>query len=184
MPYVKQVELAQIPPSTLKINISLEIGVFGIKLGGDYYVLSEDFKALEKISETEISEKSIIAGLLYDNIIIFRTHTIKECYVGKKVKFQDEDITRFLSEVYDSVKENRIDGMIREIDITNKFDVKINYEERFLVKFKSFEDAETKILTLTDMINNLDEMDREAKGEIERLNEGTWSFTYKNKLFD
>ena len=175
--YVKNVKLTQIPPSTLRINISMETGVLGIKLGGDYYILSETFKVLEKVSMTNKTEETIAAELFSDNIIMFSTQTIKECYVGKNIQFQDEDIPYFLNKLLKVVKENEIYGVIEKIDLRDKFYVKLDYDKRFLVELGSFEDIETKILTLIAVIDNLAP---NATGTFERNNEKSWSFISNN----
>ena len=174
LPYIKAVKLTQIPPSTLRINMTSEKGALGIKLGGDYYVLSENFKVLEKISAIERTDENIVAEMLSDNIIIFDTHTIKECYVGKKIQFQDEDISDFLRKVLYAVEENQIHGRIKKIDVVNKFYIKMEYDNRFDVELGSFEDIELKILTLIEMANGLP---KDTKGKFERNNEKSWSFT-------
>lgn len=180
LPYVKSAKLIKIPPSTLRINITLEKGVLGTKLGGDYYILSENFRVLEKISATEEPEKNIIGRLIADDIIIFKTNSVKECYVGKDIKFQDSDISDFLSEVLEVVEEYQINGIIREIDITNKFAVTMNCSDRFLVKIDSFEDIGQKILSSILMINDLYEDD---KGKLERIDDKVWSFIPDDKIF-
>ena len=175
--YVKNIKLTQIPPSTLRINISMETGVLGIKLGGDYYILSETFKVLEKVSMTNKTEEAVAAELFSDNIIVFSTQTIKECYVGKNIQFQDEDIPYFLNKLLKVVKENEIYGVIEKIDLRDKFYVKLDYDKRFLVELGSFEDIETKILTLIAVIDNLAP---NATGTFERNNEKSWSFISNN----
>jgi len=175
--YVKNIKITQIPPSTLRINISMETGVLGIKLGGDYYILSETFKVLEKVSMANKTEEIITAELFADNIIIFSTQTIQECYVGKNIQFQDEDIPYFLNKLLKVVKENEIYGVIEKIDLRDKFYVKLDYDKRFLVELGSFEDIETKILTLIAVIDNLAP---NATGTFERNNEKSWSFISNN----
>ena len=173
LPYIKNAKITRIPPSTLRINITMEKGALGIKLGWDYYILSESFKALEKISILNKSEENIVSELLADNIIIFDTHTIKECYVGRTVQFQDEDIADFLRKVLKVVEENEIHGIIDKIDLADKFYIKMEYDGRFSVELGRFEDIELKILTLIAVI---DELPEDARGIFERNNEKSWSF--------
>jgi len=181
--YTDSVKITRIPPSTLKIDITAENGMFGIMLGGDYYIISENMRVVEKI-------KVVGSGGIYDfkppeNIITFATHDIKKCYLGEKMEFSDNDIYDFMKEIAKFLKEeadkNTRPDMpkIRSMDITDKFRVTMNYEDRFLVKFGLFENISPKILNSYEVISRLPDY---AGGLIDLTDSKAASFTFHEDI--
>jgi len=178
--YTDSVKITQRPPSTLKIDITTEDGLFGIMLGGDYYIISENMRVVEKI---KVVGSGIYNFAPPENIITFATHDIQKCYLGEKMEFSDNDIYDFLKEMAKFQRENK--NMhpdmpkISSIDITDKFRVTMNYEDRFLVKFGIFENISPKILNSYEVINRLPDY---AGGLIDMIDGKAASFTFHEDI--
>lgn len=182
--YAENVNITQIPPSTVNIDIKTENGFFGVMLGGDYYIISQNFRVIDKIRivGNGISESDFVPP---EGIITFETDSIKKCYVGQKIEFSDSDISDFLkdiSEFFSDKKENKNSSMvsaINNIDITNKFKVVMNYGDRFLIRFGIFENISAKIPNAFEIINELPDY---AEGIIDMTEGKTASFRYDENI--
>lgn len=174
--YAKNVNITRIPPSTLNIEIDTEKGFFGIMIGGDYYIISENFKVMDKIK----AQKS--ADRLFEGIITVETDEIKKCYIGEKIEFSDEDVYNFLKDIIKLFGEDEPGDLsiIKNIDITDKYKITMNYGDRFLVKFGIFENITPKVLNVFKII---DELRDDDEGIIDMTGGKTVSFKYVENIF-
>jgi len=169
--YTKSVAIRQIPPSTLSIEIETDEGFFGIMIAGDYYIISDSFKVLDKTKNP-----------VHGGVITVRTNEIKKCYLGEKIEFSDGDVSGFLKEIVELFKKDESGRLsaIKSIDITNKFKVAMNYGDRFLVKFGIFENIAPKI---TNVFEIMDERGDDDEGIIDATDGKTISFKYVENIF-
>ncbi|MCL1859866.1 MAG: FtsQ-type POTRA domain-containing protein [Oscillospiraceae bacterium] len=180
--YAESVNITRLPPSTVNIEIKTEQGFYGIILGGDYYIVSEKFRVIDKIKiiSNGVAESDFESP---EGVITLETDAIKKCYLGEKIEFSDEDIFNFLKDIIAFFKNNKDNaGSISEInniDIINKFNVVMNYGDRFLVRFGLFENIESKILNTFEIINELPDY---AEGIIDMTEEKTASFRYDENV--
>jgi cell division protein FtsQ len=180
--YTENVRITRIPPSTITIDIKTEDGLFGIMLGGDYYIVSENLRVLEKIKVVGSGTGGFEPP---GNIITFKTDAVQKCFIGEKMEFSDNDIYDFLKEMAGFQKNNKENGVmsgmpkITGIDITNKFRVIMNYEDKFLVRFGIFENISDKIINSYEIIERLP---GHAEGIIDITDGKTASFRYHENI--
>jgi len=184
--YAENVEITRIFPATLNINITTEKGVLGIMLGGDYYIISKNFRVIDKIKVvgSGLSESEFKPP---EGIVTFKTNAIQRCYIGEQMKFSDQDIFNFLKEIIGLLEDKSKDGddtlsmtsMISSIDITNKYKVVMNYSDKFLVKYGIFENITPKIKNSFEIIKNLPDY---AKGVIDLTESNPASFRYDENV--
>ena len=180
--YAETVNVKQIPPSTVSIDIKTEKGFFGIILGGDYYIISKSFKVIDKIkiAGSGIDESEFRPP---EGIITFETDTVIKCYVGEKIEFSDKDISDFLKSISEMFEEENYYEMLSVIigvNIKNKFKVEMNYSDKFLVRFGIFENIASKILKSFEIINQLPDY---AEGVIDMTSSGNlMSFNYDESV--
>lgn len=177
--YAGSVNISRFPPSTLNVELKTERGLLGIFLGGDYYIVSDSFRVVDKIKivGSGISESEFVVP---EGIITFRTNAVKKCYIGKKIEFSDGDVYEFLEEIVRLYRDNEeAFSCITGIDITNKFKVVMNYEDKFLVKFGIFENISPKIFNSFAVIENLPYY---AEGIIDMTDSKAASFTYDENV--
>ena len=179
--YAESVNITRIPPSTVNIEIKTEKGFFGITVSGDYYIISEKFRVVDKIKITP--ESSFEPP---DGIITFETNAVKKCYLGQKIEFKDDDIFDFLKEITAFFSENKKNkdnadmlSIIKNIDITNKFNVVMNYGDKFLVRFGIFENISSKIMNTFEVIKELPDY---AEGVIDISEGKIASFRYDENI--
>ena len=172
-------DIRRVPPSTVSIEVKTEAGSFGIMISGDYYIISESFRVVDKIKVASEAEFVPLPG-----VIAIKTAKIKKCYLGDKVEFLDMDIYDFLKELVELFGDEGTDpkmvSAILSIDITNKFKVTMNYGDRFFLKFGIFENISPKILNVFEIISQLPDY---YEGVIDISDGKTASFVYEENVF-
>ena len=190
--YVDNINIIRIPPSTVSIEIKTDKEMFGIKLGGDYYIISENFMVAEKIDIVGQGESGAEDFTPPEGIMTLAADSVKKCCVGEKIEFFDTDISDFIQEIVALFKEYDLPATmksmnieIKSINMKDKFNIVMNYGDRFLVKFGIFENISSKVLNSLDIIKRIPD---NFKGIIDMTNEKVGSFEYdenilKNKLY-
>jgi hypothetical protein len=179
--YTKDVNITRVPPSTLNIDIKTEKGFFGIIIAGDYYIISKNFRVMDKIKIAGNETAGFAGRDDFEGIVTLEINEIKKCYIGEKIEFSDDDIYSFLKDITELFGKDDSGkfSVIKNINITNKFKVTMNYGDRFLVKFGIFENVTPKILNVFEIIKELREDD---EGIIDITEGKTASFKYVENI--
>lgn len=155
MPYVGDVIIKRELPSGISIEVKEKKAVMYTLINGDYYLLSDGLTVLsatDKLSGVPSSAIKLVTG------------TVDRCLVGQTLTFMDERTYDSVIQMYSVLKENEMDYYIREIDITSRFDISMQYTDRFDVYIGDMDDFELKIPFLAKVI---DELYEEVKGSID-----------------
>ena len=155
MPYVGDVVIKRELPSGISIEVAEKKAVMYTLINGDYYLLSDELTVLsatDKLSGVPSSAIKLVTG------------TVDRCLVGQTLTFMDTRTYDSVLEMYSVLKENEMDYYIREIDIKSRFDISMQYTDRFDVYIGDMDDFELKIPFLVKVI---DELYEEVKGSID-----------------
>jgi hypothetical protein len=174
--YAESVSIIRLPPWTVKIDIKTDKAMFGMMLGGDYYILSEKFRVAEKIGVNGVEDFKPPPG-----VVTIAADNVKKCFVGERAEFEDEDIEYFLRELMDLIKENERASVISSVNIKDKFNVVMNYSDMFLVKFGVFENIYLKALNSFEIIDGY-LLERNQTGIIDVSDEKTGSFSLEDNI--
>ncbi len=162
-PYIETVEIKRDLPTTVEVNITEEKPYFKAELAGDTYLISSNLKVLEKIN-TASEETTALTTLSLGSV--------RRCIVGSNVEFVDERTFDALIELYEAFEANYIDTKINGVDVRSRFDIYIEYDNRFEVYIGDTDNIDIKIRFLIGII---EELEKDAKGKIDVSNhrEGT-----------
>lgn len=155
MPYVGDVVIKRELPSGISIEVKEKKAVMYTYINGDYYLLSDELTVLsatDKLSGVPTSAIKLVTG------------TVDRCLVGQTLTFMDTRTYDSVLEMYSVLKQNEMDYYIREIDIKSRFDISMQYTDRFDVYIGDMDDFELKIPFLAKVI---DELYEEVKGSID-----------------
>lgn len=161
LPYVSNVIMTRLPPSTLRIDIHTDTAVFGIMLGEEYYIISENFRVVEKLR----MDGRPLEYVKPHGIVNIITNDVVRSFVGERIEFGDNDIVSFLEEFLKLRRGHDAAEMITSVDIRDKFNVVMNYGDLYTVQFGVFENIYRKALNSFDVIEVLDE--RSLRGTID-----------------
>ncbi|MBR6783531.1 MAG: FtsQ-type POTRA domain-containing protein [Clostridia bacterium] len=158
LPYVGEVEIKRDLPTTVEVNIIEKKPYFAAELAGDTYLMSADLKVLEKLPDTD-SDSLGLASLSLTSV--------RRCIVGNTVEFVDERTLDALHELYACFEENAIETKIKGVDVRSRFDIYIDYDNRFEVYLGDTDNIDIKIRFLVGII---DELAEGSKGKIDISN--------------
>ncbi len=151
LPYVGSVTVKRDLPSGVVIEIEEEKAVMYTVLNGDYYLLSDELTVLSVSSKLS----SVPGGA-----IKLITGSVNRCLVGQALTFMDERTRDSILEMYAILSENEMEYNIREIDITSRFDISMQYTDRFRVYIGDMDNFDLKIPFLAKVIDELYEDDK------------------------
>ncbi len=155
LPYVGDVVIKRRLPSEITIEVKEKKAVMYTYINGDYYLLSDEL--------TVLSATDKLSGVP-GNAIKLVTGTVDRCLVGQTLTFMDVRTYDSVLEMYSVLKQNEMDYYIREIDIKSRFDISMQYTDRFDVYIGDMDDFELKVPFLAKVI---DELYEEVKGSID-----------------
>ncbi len=150
LPYIGDVQISRSLPNTVTITVSERKAEMTLVLGDDAYLLSGDLQVLDRIGGAEIT-----AGVtrLY-------TGSIARCLVGEAVTFTDSRTSEDLKELYRCLSEYGILQHVITIDMVSRFDITINYADRFTIYLADVDNMDIKIRFLKKILEKLKATDR------------------------
>ncbi|MBQ2325010.1 MAG: FtsQ-type POTRA domain-containing protein [Clostridia bacterium] len=155
LPYVGSVTVKRDLPSGVVIEIEEKQAVMYTEINGDYYLLSDELYVLSvsnKLSSVPNSAIKLVTG------------SVDRCLVGQPITFMDARTRESVLEMYSVLQRNEMDYYIREIDITSRFDISMQYTDRFHIYIGDMDNFDLKIPFLEKVI---DELYDEDKGSID-----------------
>ncbi len=153
LPYVGEVEIKRDLPTTVVISITEEQPIYSAEIAGDIYVLSSKLKVLEKLPLEEKDE----------TLAQIQLFSVRKCIVGSQLEFTDSRTLDSILLLYETFEDNLIEDKIRSVNVRSRFDIYVNYDNRFEVYFGDMENIDIKTEFLIGIIDSLDP---DAKGKI------------------
>ena len=161
LPYIGNVEIKRDLPDTVEITVIEEKAYYSAYLAGDTYILSSNLKVLECIPNKK-DENTQLVPIAINNV--------RRCFVGNQVEFVNERNLAALSSLYDGFESVGIQNKIKRVDFTSRFDITINYDDRFEVYIGDTDNINHKMQFLVGVIEKLDESNPGKKGWIDVSN--------------
>ncbi len=150
-PYIDNVNIQKQFPSRININIETAERTFSIRKDDVYYVFSAKGKLLEKTEE------------LPSETIELRVPDF-EIDENGKIDYKDDELKELADGVRNEFLSSGI-GNIRIIDLTNKGNIVVNYDDRVSIIIGSSEDLHYKVVTAKEIISN--KINQFEKGELD-----------------
>jgi len=89
---------------------------------------------------------------------------VKKCIVGEELSFIDEDTAPILRSLVKQLKEKKMLDSIGSIDVTSQFDIRLDYEGRFVLALGDHQDFPLKLAMIQKI---LDDLGTDASGQID-----------------
>lgn len=147
MIYIETAEIDKQYPGTIEIKVSKCIPTAIIESKSGYLVVSANGKILEK------------KAVIQDELFTIKGYETLSDKPGDHISSNDKQATEIVNEL---LKEcGKYDGKITSIDVTDKFDITVNYENRITFKMGNSNDIPYK-LNLAGTV--LEEISKNKKG--------------------
>ena len=138
-PYIESVELDKTYPGTINITITEEKPLFYLEFENEFYVLTSSLKVLERYTELEA------LATVYPSLKPIRTTMVYKIIAPREVEFAQEKDHKYISSVLTELSEWKGFENIDSIDISNKFNITVSYDDRIFVNFGNRYDFDTKL---------------------------------------
>ncbi len=143
--YIEQVAVRKQFPNQIKIEVVESKQNVGVVTNEGVITVSKKMKVLTGISELQ-NESITVLGL-----------SPTEYVVGETLVDQDPEKVMHLATIFEVLNQNNAVGEITEIDISDKLNILINYQDRIDILLGTAGDAEYKLLiALETLQNNID----------------------------
>ncbi len=144
--YIDNVEISRIWPSTLKVKVQKANPTFYISLEESMYVLSQSMRVLSKTDDIEKVE--------LENLIPVQLTGIKSCIEGEFLtSFGDAE--QIVRELYDLLKKYEILEDITNIDVMDRFDIRLTYKTKYEVKLGDKVNLDSKIQFMLSIVTEV-----------------------------
>ncbi len=166
--YIDDVTIKKEFPSTLIIQTTASVPAMNIQDDNDYILVSEGLKRLSDSSDTP--QENLLS------VIGFEPKIVDD---DTKLQSEDEQKPKILDTIYTELKDLDILDKIVSIDITDKYDIVINYSDRIYIKLGSYSDLEYKIRYANTVITQ--NILEQKSGYLIFVNSNSASFVEKDK---
>ena len=135
LPYIKEVEVTRSIPSTVRITVTEETPAFALRVENDDYILSDDFKVLERVP----------AGESPDELVFLSAGTVADCMVGSELSFAEKKLLDSFKTLWQTLQTYSLCVDIDYIEAAERFDIYFGYKGRIRVYLGDVKDCDAKI---------------------------------------
>lgn len=122
-PYIKDVKVKRYLPDTIEIELVEDTPRYYMVIGGEYFIMSEDLRVLEKVDDSERIDRINISY----NLIKLEMPVVTYAVVGKEIMFRRESNFEYVKNLLDLIQMTDIYDDISEFNIVNKFNIYFIY---------------------------------------------------------
>ena len=150
LPYLSEVVVEKTMPDTIVITVVESRSLAVIRFDGDWWVIDQTARVLEKTDNLGAAEKIKISGL-----------TVAALGIGETLVLEDGEETKFkyLTDVLYAIESAGIVEDIPTLDVSNIANISFAYTDRFTVTLGSGEQADSKISRMLKVVEQLSETD-------------------------
>ncbi len=123
---ISEVTVTRKLPSDITLTVVEHVPAMYVAVGDSYYILSSSMLVLRP--ETDISY------IEEQGLIRIYTPDILGAMAGELLKTADEDVAHLVAELYASLTSLSMSERVTEINMTDKFDISVNYDEKYTIK--------------------------------------------------
>ena len=152
-PFLTKVEVRRRLPDTISVLFDEKMGEIALTIGSETFAVDADLTVLARIEKDDGTSR---LGLKVDGV--------SRCIVGEKIEFFDTSVPGILSDLVVALDQAGLMGTVRSLDLRDKFNLRMDYMDRFDVLLGEDEDLDLKFAMVKRVI---EEMYEEDTGEID-----------------
>ncbi|MGN1411766.1 MAG: cell division protein FtsQ/DivIB [Oscillospiraceae bacterium] len=165
--YIDDVTIKKEFPDKVIIQTVASVPAMNISTGDEYILVSEGLKLL---LITDTPRENLL------NVIGFEPSVVNG---ETKLQSEDEQKVKILETIYNQLKEEGILSDIVYVDLSDKYNIEINYSNRIFIELGSYSDLEYKIKYAHTVIR--DNISTQKSGYLTFVNTNSASFVEKDK---
>lgn len=145
-PYVYDVKVSFKLPTGVQITFEEEYGEMALALGNEVYAVDRNLLVLAK------EGKDTTIPRIYLECV-----DVKRCVVGEQLTFENPGVGPSLLELMEALEAEDMLSHITAIDVSDKFNLKMTYENRFVVLLGDRQDMKLKLMMVGEVVADLGE---------------------------
>ncbi len=150
-PYIEDVEVELELPDTAHLVFTEDCALFYTQIYDEYFVISESMRVLSRFDRKEDLPKGLRGITL---------PAVSYAVVGHTLTFYDASYIDFLREFLSVMENSDVYAKVGTMDLSNRFYLRIDYDDRLEIDLGGAEDLDTKLLFVKSIVAELDEDDR------------------------
>jgi len=139
LPYIYSVQFVVSLPNSLHIIIVEDTPLFYFMLSDRYVVISSGLKVLEIFTSGDVNID------LIDQLPRLTMPSLNVVNIGEVLQFSDTPSPLFIVNLLNAIVNSPFSGQVSEIDVSNRFDIHMMYDQRWQIRFGSREDFDIKL---------------------------------------
>lgn len=149
-PYVKDVKLKRHLPDTIEIELIEDTPIYYIVIGGEYFILSEDLRVLEKVEDIDRIERINISYKL----IRLELPVVIYAVEGKQIVFKRATNYAYTINLLELIQASDIIYNISKVSLINKYNIYLIYGNYKLI-IGNNENISSKINLAKEIISRI-----------------------------
>lgn len=124
-PHIYRVNIELSLPSTLRITVTEDSPILYFPLADHYIVLSRELRVLEVFTPENVDREFL--SRLYSTLlpeVLYANH-------GQVIRFGSDINNSFIVELIDAIEDSPLSGSVNNINMSNRFDIRIRYDDRW-----------------------------------------------------
>lgn len=134
-PYIKSMKVKRTPPNKILFEVEEQSPEFFCEIYGEYFILSGDLCVLE--CGVDLSRR--------EGLCLLKLGAVSEAICGQTVCFTDPLVRDQAFLIANALTSSELHGRIHTADLTDKFDLDMQCDEKFLLQFGNYRDVEMKL---------------------------------------
>lgn len=130
--YIEDIEIKKAFPDALELSVIASVPYANIEYDGGYIMVSQEGKMLESIQTPQ------------ENLLTVKGISPIDTTLGKQINSDDEQKIRIYNRICDEIASQEIVKLV-SIDLTDKYEIKMNYDNRIVVELGDWTDISYKL---------------------------------------
>jgi cell division protein FtsQ len=142
-PSLEEISIKKQLPDKLTITVTDGVGKYYLKAGGDYYTLTEKLKVIDYSSKAP------------PGCVELLTCDLSSAVMGKTLEFKKDTHYNYLCTLLSEINGHKTASHINRVDMSEKFNVKLRYDDRFIIILGDADKATVKLNLADKLISTL-----------------------------
>ena len=147
-PSLEDVKIVKKYPDRLEITVTDSEELYYIELGSDCFTVTDDLRVTSQRSAPP------------EGTVELKSGNIVSAVVGEYLVFKYDTDYNYLKELLENIRFHKISEHINRIDAGKKFEIKLKYDDRFIIEIGDSENVATKLTLAESYISSLKDTDR------------------------
>lgn len=147
-PSLDEVNIRKVLPDRLEITVTDSGELYCIELGTDYFTVTDKLRVTSRQSTPP------------DGTVELRSCGVVSAVIGEYMVFDRDTHYNYLKGLLENIREHKISEHIVRVDMSEKFNIKLKYDDRFIIEIGDAENVTTKLTLAEAYIEACKDTDR------------------------